>query len=220
MKSGSNRCAAYFSFGLGLLLFLLANSGIGQGNKVQTDGGRSNLPDLSSVSSASIYDQPGKSSEINQDTSTIDNSNPDTKTIYDKFGSTASPDSGFYGKGDHRGRITHGGKKEKMVVTESKSEGIKKTKDGSSDTTEPTGPFKSSLLDAGLNHGIAASQPSVSPSGSVNPLRAASPIPHSSILPRSESSPAPSLPVIAPGQEIDLSLGVNPGPSATASPRR
>lgn len=218
MKSKSHRWVVIFSCGLGLVLFVLANSGVGQGN-IQTESGKETLPDLSHPASSSVFDRQSKSSEINQDDSNIDNSNPtDKKTLYDKFGPTATPSDNPYGITEHRGRFTHGKKAEKMVTIESKGEGIKKTKYGSSDASESTGVFKESLLDVGLNGGVApAAEPSATPSATINPLRKAREA-------AAASSPAAHpLPSIDPASaRIDITAGISPGASVSpaATPQR
>jgi hypothetical protein len=231
MNPALNPRTVVLSFSLGLVLLVLANSGAGQGNSVQGGSEHSNQPDLSSVSNGAALDRPGKSSEINQNDSNIDNTNltnsDDTKKLYDKYGSGPTSAANAFST-EKRGRINYGRKAETMVTSESTSDGIKKTKHGSSDATEPTGAFKGSLLDSGLSLGLTSTSPAVTPSSKPNPLRDGtlkpngSPVPHSSPLPRLHASPeASTLPVTAPpGHEIDLSLKVSaPAPEVAASPR-
>lgn len=105
---------------------------------------------------------------------------------------------------------------EKMVVTgESKPVEMKKTKFGG-DVTEPSGVFKSSLLDTDINVKNA------------KPAEKASPKPRTAKPKANESaSPAPA-PVTkpaevttsaAPAQNVELSLATSPAPVASATPK-
>jgi hypothetical protein len=199
MKSKSRRYVILFSSGLGFVLFVLANSGIGQ----------------------DTYQVPTKAADIRDESDNGETDSPDKKVVYDKSGPAATQPPNPYGTSEHGGKINYGKLKERIEKTESTSDGIKKTKYGSSDATESTGAFKGSLLDSGMSLGRALAKPSASPSGSVNPLRDASasatPAPHSSVIPR--SSPQASIPAAPPGEQIDLSLSLNPAAKATATPR-
>lgn len=202
MKSKSNRCVALFSLGLGLALFLLANSGSGQ-NSIQVGDGRS----------ASEIGASTRSSDIRESDATSGNPE-DRKTVYDKSGTAATPAPNPYGTSEQKDRITYGKRKERMETTASKSEGIKKTKYGSSDATEPTGAFKGTLLDSGLSLGVAP-QPSAAPSASVNPIRSISSAPaaQSHVSPRPNAAPKKMA-----EPQLDITLGVNPAPSVAANP--
>ncbi len=221
MKPQSHRGVILFSSGLGVVLFLFTNSGTGQGTKVDTDMGHQTTPDLPTTS---VNEKPTKSGEINNDDSNIDDSSVETKTIYDKNGITPTPAGNPYATSEHRGRINYGKKKEKMVITESKSQGIKKTKDGSSDASESTGAFKGSLLDApipasGMTLSPAHGSPNATPRRSEKPadVDAAAATPQSTPHPVLQATPAGS--GTSSASRFSLSLDASPLPSATATPR-
>ncbi len=219
MKSKSQGYIILFSSGLGLLFFLLAHSGAGQDTTFDADSGPTKGD---AIPPSSMNQKPPKSGEIDNGETNIDNSTvEDTKRVYDKNGTSPTPSVNPYGAGEPRDRINFGKLKERVVKTESKSERIRKTEDGSSDATEPTGAFKGSLLDMRLPVSRTSSAPArVLPSATPNRFLK----PSENATPALESTPAPPGP---PGElepsssaKVDLSLSLKPEPSATATPQQ
>lgn len=202
MKAMSNICLSLRSALLGLAVLFVGHSALGQ-----TSSASSTIRDGETAVSSDPSGTPRPQTDAEPQ--------PDApKTVYSKFGTPESAPTNPYGT-VHRSRITYGKRSETMVVKESNgTNGIRKTKDGSSDATVPTGKFKGSLLDIGLP---AAPAPAASPALDATSLPKSTP----AALPRFSASPgsSPELkPVTAP--QLDITLGTAPAARPAPSPSR
>lgn len=177
---------------------------------------QSSNPDPGATVSAST----SKSNEIRGDSTLPSTVSPDADTgtdpdaahtVYSKFGGNENKGTNPYGVGPQRGRVTYGKKKEQIVVTEStKPAAIRKNEFGA-DVTEPTGVFKKSLLDTGID---------VAPLPSAQPKASASPRTRAVSQEQKTTAPAPTGPATAtePLTAPQLQLSVATSATAAESP--
>jgi hypothetical protein len=125
----------------------LSFSSVGRGQETVTNGGggpgATPPPDPYADNAAGLPKRPVDTQGTGPE--------PDgPRTVYTKSGTEESSSANPYGAGHSRGRFTYGKKTETMIVTETSSGGMRKSKDGSPDVSEGTGVFKGSLLDVDL----------------------------------------------------------------------
>jgi hypothetical protein len=176
---------------LAAVLLFFAHPGLSQSSTTTTSGSSDQIRD-SSVATRPTDNDTGPE--------------PDApKTVYSKSGTEEAPAANPYGKAERRGRITFGKKTETMITTDSKPVILRKTKDGSSDTTVPTGVFKESLLDVAVDGPLTLVPQQPETKAEAKAAASASPQPEA----QPSVSPKPNAvakEVEAP--QLDLSLGV------------